>query len=390
MNKKTPNWQLATDCIHGRQHPEPSTGAIMQPIFQTSTYVQSAPGEHQGHEYSRSSNPTRSAFENAVAALECGHTGFAFASGMAAITTLMMCLNSGDHVVVCDDVYGGTYRLFHNILAPQFNVSFSFVDATDLEHVRNAMQDNTRLIWVESPSNPLLKLVDLEGIVDIARQQQCLCACDNTFATPIIQQPLTLGFDIVMHSATKYLNGHSDIVGGVIVIGDRPELVEKMAYQHNAIGAILGPMDSFLALRGIKTLAVRMAAHNHNAMALASWLESLAMVKRVYYPGLSSHPQHTLAKKQMRGFGGMISVELDADVNAIKRMLSRTRLFALAESLGGVESLIEHPGIMTHAAVPAETRAALGITDGLIRLSVGIEALDDLKADLTQALEGCA
>ena len=378
--------QLATRVIHGGQHPDPSTGAVMMPIYATSTYAQSAPGEHQGFEYSRTQNPTRFAYERCVADLESGQRGFAFASGMAAIATVLELLNPGDHVVVMDDVYGGTYRLFANVRQRSAGLNFSFVDMTDLQAVSNAIRPNTRMIWVESPSNPLLKIVDLEAIARLAKKHQLISCADNTFATPMSQRPLELGFDIVVHSATKYLNGHSDVVNGVAVVGDNPELIKQLGYLQNAVGAIAGPFDSFLALRGLKTLALRMERHHQNALALAQWLEKHPRVERVYYPGLPSHPQHELAKRQMALFGGMISPVLKCSLEETKKMLSRCRLFTLAESLGGVESLIEHPAIMTHASIPQKTREQLGISDGLIRLSVGIEAVEDLQEDLQQAL----
>jgi cysteine-S-conjugate beta-lyase len=378
--------KLATRVIHGGQHPDPSTGAVMMPIYATSTYAQSAPGEHKGFEYSRTQNPTRFAYERCVADLESGQRGFAFASGMAAIATVLELLNPGNHVVVMDDVYGGTNRIFTNVRQRSAGLNFSFVDMTDLQAVRNAIRPNTRMIWVESPSNPLLKIVDLQAIADLAKQHQLISCADNTFATPMSQRPLELGFDIVVHSATKYLNGHSDVVNGIAIVGDNPELIKQLGYLQNAVGAIAGPFDSFLALRGLKTLALRMERHQHNALALAQWLEKHPRVERVYYPGLPSHPQHELAKRQMALFGGMISPVLKCSLEETRQMLSRCRLFTLAESLGGVESLIEHPAIMTHASIPQATREQLGIRDGLIRLSVGIEAVEDLQKDLQQAL----
>jgi cysteine-S-conjugate beta-lyase len=377
---------LATRVIHGGQHPDPTTGAVMPPIYATSTYAQRAPGEHQGFEYSRSQNPTRFAYERCVADLESGQRGFAFASGLAAIATVLELLSPGDHVVVMDDVYGGTYRLFANVRQRSAGLHFSFVDMTNPQAATDAIRPNTRMIWVESPSNPLLKVVDLTAIVRLAKQHQLIACADNTFATPMSQRPLELGFDIVVHSATKYLNGHSDVVNGIAVVGDNPELSKQLAYLQNAVGGIAGPFDSFLALRGVKTLALRMDRHHQNALALAQWLEQHPRVERVYYPGLASHPQHELAKKQMSLFGGMISAVLRCTLDETKQMLSRCRLFTLAESLGGVESLIEHPAIMTHASIPQATREQLGISDGLIRLSVGIEALEDLRNDLQQAL----
>lgn len=384
MNNK--QFQLATRAIHAGQAPDPSTGAIMTPIYATSTYVQKSPGVHQGFEYSRTKNPTRLAYENCVADLECGAKGFAFASGMAATATIMELLSPNDHVIVSDDVYGGTFRLFDKVRSRSAGLSFSFVDMRDAHAINAALQKNTRMIWVETPTNPMLKLIDLEFISAFAKKNNLLSVADNTFATPFIQQPLNYGFDIVMHSATKYLNGHSDMIGGIVIVKEEGEIAEQLAFLQNAVGAIASPFDSFLALRGIKTLAIRMERHNQNAMQLATWLESHRKVSRVIYPGLASHPDHLLAKKQMKGFGGMISVELKSDLAGTKRMLEHCHLFALAESLGGVESLIEHPAIMTHASIPKAQREALGIKDSFIRLSVGIEAYDDLQDELEHAL----
>ena len=376
---------FTTRTIHAGQQPDPSTGAIMPPIYATSTYVQDSPGVHKGYEYSRSQNPTRMAYERCIADLESGDQGYAFASGLASIATLLDTLSPGDHVITMDDLYGGSYRLFENVRRGSQGLDFSMVDLSDLTALESAIKDNTRLIWVETPTNPLLKLADLEAIAAIAKKRGILCCCDNTFASPWVQRPLELGFDLVMHSATKYLNGHSDMIGGVLVVRDNPELAEKLEYLHNAVGAIQGPFDSFLALRGLKTLALRMQRHCESAMQIAEFLESHAAVERVYYPGLKSHPQHELARRQMNGFGGMVTVVLKGGLPAATSFLEKVELFALAESLGGVESLIEHPAIMTHASIPAEQRKALGIDDGLIRLSVGIEDLDDLVADITQA-----
>jgi cystathionine beta-lyase len=384
MNKPTPH-HIETNVIHAGQHPDPTTGAIMTPIYATSTYTQEAPGVHKGYEYSRTLNPTRDALEKCLAVLENGVRGFAFGSGMAAIGTILELLETGDHVVASDDLYGGTYRLFENVRKRTAGLQFTFVDCTDPKAVENAIQKNTKMLWIETPSNPMLKLIDLEMIAAIAKKHHLISVADNTFATPMIQKPLDFGFDIVMHSLTKYLNGHSDMVGGAAIVREKA-LAEKLGYLQNAIGGVLGPFDSFLALRGLKTLAVRMQRHNENAMILAQWLSQHPKVNRVIYPGLPSHPQHALAKKQMRGFGGMISVELKMDLEETKRMLSRCQLFSLAESLGGVESLIEHPGVMTHASIPLDTRLKLGITDGFIRLSVGIESIDDLKQDIDNAL----
>ncbi|MBK1616401.1 cystathionine beta-lyase [Rubrivivax gelatinosus] len=380
---------FATRTIHGGQSPDPSTGAIMQPIYATSTYVQSSPGVHKGLDYGRSHNPTRWAWERAVADLEGGEQACAFASGLAAIATVLELLPAGSHVISGDDVYGGSFRLFDKVRRHSAGLSFSYVDLRDPEALRAAITPQTRLLWVETPTNPLLKLADLRALAAIAHEHGLLAAADNTFASPFNQRPLELGFDIVVHSATKYLNGHSDVIGGVAVVGRGEALApvrERLAFLQNAVGAIAGPFDSFLALRGVKTLALRVERHNHNALELARWLEEQPQVARVHYPGLPSHPQHELARRQMHGFGGMISLDLATDLAGARRFLEAVRIFALAESLGGVESLIEHPAIMTHATIPAETRAALGIGDSLVRLSVGIEDLEDLRADLAQAL----
>ena len=377
---------LATRVIHAGQAPDPHTGSIMTPIYATSTYVQESPSKHKGYEYSRTANPTRSAYEKCVADLESGNAGYAFASGMAAIATILELLKPDDHVIVCDDVYGGTFRLFDKVRTQSAGIQFTFVDMTNAEEVENAIQSNTRMIWVETPTNPMLKLIDLEKIAAIARQHHLIAVADNTFASPIIQRPLEYGFDIVVHSATKYLGGHSDIIGGIVVVGENRELSEQLQFLQNAVGAIADPFSSFLALRGIKTLAIRMKQHGENALALAEWLAKHANVEKVIYPGLTSHPQHELAKKQMAYFGGMISVKLKATQEETIKMLEHCRLFSLAESLGGVESLIEHPAIMTHASLPKAKREALGIQDNLIRLSVGIEDVDDLRQDLDDAL----
>ena len=374
-----------TRVIHAGQFPDPSTGAIMPPIFQTSTYVQSSPGVHKGYEYSRSQNPTREALERCVADLEGGKRGYAFASGLAGMSTVLELLDAGAHIIASDDLYGGSFRLFERVRKRSMGLQVSFIDMSDAQAVRAALRPNTKMVWVETPSNPLLKLIDLAAVAAIAREANLIAVADNTFASPWGQNPLELGFDIVVHSTTKYLNGHSDVVGGIAVVGNEPrqaEWAEQLAFLHNAVGAIAGPFDSFLALRGVKTLALRMERHNQSALQLAQWLEAHPKVARVHYPGLESHPQHALAKRQMRGGGGMISIDLKGDLAGSRRFLEHVHLFALAESLGGVESLIEHPAIMTHASIPAEQRAKLGINDTLIRLSVGIEALDDLKADL--------
>ena len=375
-----------TRAIHAGQTPDSSTGAVMTPIYATSTYRQSSPGVHQGYEYSRTKNPTRTAYEDCIASLESGTRGFAFASGMAAINTVIDTLDAGSHVIAMDDLYGGTFRLFDKVKTRTSNLSFSFVDMNNIDNITAAIQPNTRMIWLETPSNPMLKLADLRKIAALATRHGILTVADNTFATPWIQRPLECGFDIVLHSATKYLNGHSDVVSGVVVVGKNAMLADKIAFLQNSCGAVAGPFDSFLVLRSLKTLSLRMQRHCENATALALWLEKHPRIQKTIYPGLSSHPQHNLAKEQMHAFGGMISMVVDGGLDATKRFLSRCELFTLAESLGGVESLIEHPAIMTHASIPAEKRKSLGIEDGFIRLSVGIEYIDDLTADLNHAL----
>ena len=377
---------FATRAIHGGQEHDPLTGAVMTPIYATSTYAQSSPGVHQGFEYSRSQNPTRFALERGLADLESGTKGFAFASGLAAIATLLETLDSGDHVIASEDLYGGSYRLFEGVRRRSAGLDFSFVDMTDVAAIEAAITPKTRLIWAETPTNPMLRLADLEAIAALARQRGLVAAADNTFASPYLQRPLELGFDVVMHSTTKYIGGHSDIVGGALVVGENTALSDQLTFLQNAVGAVASPFDSFLTLRGVKTLALRMQRHCENGLAVARWLEGRPEVARVIYPGLPSHPQHALAKRQMRGFGGMVTAILDRDLAGTRRMLERTRLFTLAESLGGVESLIEHPAIMTHASIPAAPRARIGIADSLIRLSVGVEAAADLIADLDQAL----
>jgi cystathionine gamma-lyase len=377
---------FATRSIHAGQQPDSSTGAIMMPIYATSTYVQESPGVHKGYEYSRSQNPTRMAYERCVADLESGSAGFAFASGLAATATVLDLLDSGQHIIAMDDLYGGTYRLFERVRKRSAGLSFSFVDLADIKAVEAAIRPETRMIWLESPTNPLLKLVDLEAVAQLGKRRGILTCADNTFASPYVQRPIELGFDLVMHSATKYLNGHSDIVGGIVVVGENAELKDRLTFLQNAVGAVAGPFDSFLALRGLKTLALRMERHCQNAAAVAAWLERHPKVARVHYPGLASHPQHALAKRQMHGFGGMVTAILKGTLADSRRFLERCQIFALAESLGGVESLIEHPAIMTHASLPPEKRAALGIGDGLVRLSVGVEDEADLIADLAQAL----
>ncbi|HQW63309.1 MAG: cystathionine gamma-synthase [Xanthomonadales bacterium] len=379
---------LGTRAIHAGQSPDPSTGAVMTPIYATSTYVQSSPGVHQGYEYSRSHNPTRFAYERCVASLEGGSHGYAFASGLAATATVLDSLDSGSHVICMDDVYGGTYRLFERVRKRSANLEFSFVDLGDRAALEAAVRPNTKLIWAETPTNPLLKVLDIAALADFARKRGIRLAVDNTFATPILQRPLELGAHLVMHSATKYLNGHSDMVGGMLVVGDDNELEEQMTFLQNAVGGVQGPFDSFLALRGLKTLHLRMKAHCANAGELAAWLATHPKVEKVIYPGLASHPQHELAKRQMAGFGGMLSILVKGGLPAARSFMERCKLFALAESLGGVESLINHPAIMTHASVPPENRARLGIHDNLVRLSVGVEDVADLRAELDAALNG--
>jgi cystathionine gamma-lyase len=381
---------FATRVIHAGQEPDPSTGAIMVPIYQTSTYVQESPGKHKGYDYSRSINPTRLAYERCVADLENGQRGFAFASGLAGMATVLELLDSGSHVIASDDLYGGSFRLFERVRSKSANLEFTFLDLTDPSILKKNIRANTRMVWVETPSNPLLKLIDLRAIGEFTRENNLIAVADNTFASPWIQHPIDLGFDIVVHSATKYLNGHSDMVGGVVVVGPgealRP-LADRLGFLQNAVGAVAGPFDSFLALRGLKTLALRMERHCANASDLAAWLEKHPKIRRVSYPGLNSHPQHDLAKRQMKAFGGMITIYLDSDLEGARRFLENTHLFSLAESLGGVESLIEHPAIMTHGSIPPEQRRALGIDDTLVRLSVGVEDVEDLRLDLAQALE---
>ena len=380
------DWGLGTKAIHAGQSPDPTTGAVMTPIYATSTYAQSSPGVHQGYEYSRTHNPTRFAYERCVAGLEGGSRGFAFASGLAATSTILELLDSGSHVVCMDDVYGGTFRLFERVRRRSAGLDFSFVDLTDPAAFEAAIQPNTRMVWVETPTNPMLKIVDLKAVSAIAKKHGLLMVADNTFASPILQRPLEHGADIVMHSATKYLNGHSDMVGGMAVVGDNAELAEQMAFLQNSVGAVQGPFDSFLALRGLKTLHLRIQAHCANALALAEWLQTHPAIEAVIYPGLKNHPQHALAARQMDGFGGIVSIRVKGGFEGAKRFCERTHLFTLAESLGGVESLVNHPAVMTHASVPVERRAVLGIHDDLVRLSVGVESLDDLRGDLERAL----
>ena len=379
--------EFATRAIHAGQQPDPTTGAVMTPIYATSTYVQESPGKHKGFDYARSINPTRLAYEKCIADLESGTRGFAFASGLAAMSTVLELLDSGSHIVVSDDLYGGTFRLFDKVRKQSAGLEFTYVDLTDASRFEKAVKKNTRMVWIETPSNPLLKIIDLEAIAKIAREKKILSVSDNTFATPWIQRPIESGFDIVVHSATKYLNGHSDLVSGVTVVGENKELGDRMWFLQNSVGAIAGAFDSFLVLRSLKTLALRMERHCANALELARWLEEQPQIEKVMYPGLKSHPQHDLARTQMRGFGGMVSIVLKTDLAGTKRFLENTSLFSLAESLGGVESLINHPALMTHASVPKEKRDELGVTDSLVRISVGVEDLRDLIDDLQFAFE---
>lgn len=384
--KRSGKTGFATRAIHAGQFPDPSTGAVMPPIYATSTYAQKSPGVHQGYEYSRTQNPTRMAYERCIADLESGTHGFAFASGLAATATVLELVDAGSHVVAMDDLYGGTRRLFERVRRRSAGLDFTFLDMSDVRAVEAAIRANTRLLWIETPTNPTLRLVDLAEMARIARARGILTAVDNTFATPWIQRPLELGCDLVVHSATKFLNGHSDMVGGIAVVKDA-ELAERMAFLQNSIGAVAGPFDSFLALRGLKTLELRMRRSSESALEIARWLEKHARVERVLYPGLESHPQHALARRQMHnGHSGIVTFFIKGGIEDARRCLERMRIFAIAESLGGVESLVDHPGIMTHASVPAEQRAALGISDNLIRLSVGVEDVEDLIADLDQAL----
>jgi cystathionine gamma-lyase len=380
---------LATRVIHAGQAPDPSTGAVMPPIYATSTYVQESPGVHKGLDYGRSHNPTRWALERCVAELEGGAHAFAFASGLAAISTVLELLEHGSHIVAGDDMYGGTYRLFERVRRRSAGHHFTYVDLSDPDALRTALRPETRMVWVESPTNPMLKLADLQAIGALCRERGIISVCDNTFASPMVQRPIEAGIDIVVHSTTKFMNGHSDVIGGIAVVGGEPHQsawAEQLGFLQNSVGAIQGPFDSFLVLRGIKTLALRMERHCANALDLARWLEREPKVAKTFYPGLESHPQHALARRQMNGFGGIISIELACDLAGARRFLERCEVFTLAESLGGVESLIEHPALMTHATIPPAQRAQLGISDGLIRLSVGVEHVDDLRRDLENAL----
>lgn len=377
---------LQTKAIHAGQFADPTTGAVMPPIYTTSTYVQASPGDHQGFEYSRSHNPTRYAYERAVAAMENGTHGFAFASGMAATSTIIELLDSGDHVIAMDDLYGGTNRLFRMVRQRSANLVFDYVDLSkEINNLNQYIKPNTKMIWIETPTNPMLKIVDIEKVVAVAKQHNVLTVVDNTFASPYLQNPLDMGVDLVMHSATKFINGHSDMVGGFVAVNDA-DLANRVGFLQNSIGGVAGPFDAYQALRGFKTLPLRMDKHCENAQIIAEWLEQDSRVEQVIYPGLPSHPQHELAKRQMRGFGGLISAYIKGDLAVTRRMMEQCHLFALAESLGGIESLINHPAIMTHASVPSEQRAKIGITDNLVRLSVGIEDVEDLIEELDRAL----
>lgn len=380
-------YRSATLAIHGGQSPDPTTGAVMPPIYATSTYAQSSPGVHQGFEYSRTHNPTRFAYERCVATLEGGSRGYAFASGMAATSTVIELLDAGSHVVAMDDIYGGSFRLFERVRRRTAGLDFSFVDLTDPAAFEAAITPKTKMVWIETPTNPMLKIVDIAAVAAIARRHGLIVVVDNTFASPMLQRPLELGADIIVHSATKYLNGHSDMVGGMVVVGDNAELAEQMAFLQNSVGGVQGPFDSFLALRGLKTLPLRMKAHCANALELAQWLEAHPAIDKVIYPGLTSHPRHALASRQMNGYGGIVSIVLKGGFEAAKRFCERTELFTLAESLGGVESLVNHPAVMTHASIPPDRREQLGISDALVRLSVGVEDVEDLRSDLHSALD---
>lgn len=376
-----------TRVIHAGLKPDEQTGAVITPIYATSTYIQSSPGVHKGYEYSRTHNPTRKAYEDCLANLESGRQGFAFASGMAAINTVIDLLDKDSHIIATDDLYGGTYRLFNKIKTRTQGLDFSFVDMSNIDAIEQAITPKTKMIWVETPSNPMLKVCDLAKIASLTKKHNLIGVVDNTFATPYIQKPLDYGFDIVLHSATKYLNGHSDVINGIVVVNDNQKLCEDVGFLQNSCGAVADPFSSFLVLRSLKTLSVRMQRHCDNAMELANWLEKHPMVKKVIYPGLKSHPDYEIAKKQMCYFGGMISMVLEKDLEFAKKFLAKCEIFTLAESLGGVESLIEHPAIMTHASIPQAQRKKLGIEDGFIRLSIGIEDIEDLKYDLNNALK---
>ena len=390
MNRNYTEQAFATRAIHAGQEPDPATGAVMPPIYATSTFKQRSPGEHTGFEYARSQNPTRMAFERCVADLESGKSAWAFSSGLAAMSTVLELLEAGSHMVAANDLYGGSWRLFERVRGRSMGLRTTYVDPDQPGAFEKALQPDTRMIWVETPSNPMLKVTDLAAVAKLARARGILTVCDNTFASPYVQRPLEHGFDIVVHSVTKYINGHSDAIGGVVIVGDNSDLIERFSFMQNAIGSIMDPFTSFLALRGLKTLPLRMEQHCTNALELAHWLDRHPKTEKVVYPGLPKHPQHALAATQMRGFGGMISAYLRTDLAGTKRFCERCELFTLAESLGGVESLIEHPALMTHASIPADKRAAIGIDDGLVRLSVGVEDIDDLVRDLDHALRRAA
>jgi len=378
--------QLSTRVIHAGQSPDPATGAVMMPIYATSTYAQESPGVNKGYEYARGKNPTRQALERCLADLEGGTRALAFSSGLGAESTILELLPAGSHVIAMNDMYGGTYRLFERVRRYSANLDFTYLDLNDGAALAAAVRPNTKMIWVETPTNPMMHLVDLAATANFAKKHKLISVCDNTFATPMLQQPLKYGFDLVVHSTTKYINGHSDVIGGAVIIGDNQELSDRMAFLQNSIGSVPGPFDAFLVLRGVKTLAIRMERSCFNAGQIAEFLSAQPQIAAVHYPGLKSHPQHALAKKQMSSFGGMISVELKADLAGTRRFLEALEIFTVAESLGGVESLVNHPAIMTHASIPSDIRAQIGITDNLVRFSVGIEAADDLQDDIAQAL----
>ena len=387
MTSKHSQHAFSTRSIHAGQAPDPSTGAVMPPIYATSTFKQRSPGEHTGYEYARTQNPTRMAFERCIADLESGTTAWAFSSGLAAMSTVLELLEAGSHLVAVDDMYGGSWRLFERVRGRSMGLRVSYANPDQPQSLEQALRPDTRMIWVESPSNPLLKVTDLAAVARLARGRGILSVCDSTFASPYVQRPLELGFDIVLHSVTKYLHGHSDAVGGVVVVGENAELIERFSFMQNAIGSIMDPFTSFLALRGVKTLPLRMERHCASALEIAHWLDRHSKTEKVLFPGLPKHPQHALAAAQMRGFGGMVSAYLRTDLAGTKRFLEACRLFTLAESLGGVESLVGHPVLMSHASLPAERRAQLGLTDNLVRLSVGIEDPKDLIADLEHAFQ---
>ncbi len=387
MSDKKNDLEFATRCIHGGQYPDPLTGAVMVPIYATSTYAQQGPGENKGYEYAREHNPTREALERALANLDGGIAARAFSSGLAAMATILDMLPAGSHIVASDDLYGGSYRMLNSVRKLSSGIQASFVDMSDLKKVEEAIRPETRVLWIETPTNPFLKLVDLDAMAGLAKKRKLMSVVDNTFATPWIQKPLTYGHDLVLYSLTKYMNGHSDMLGGAVVIGENKEYAEQLAFLQKAIGSILSPFDSYLALRGLKTLDLRMRRHCESGPVIAEWLEKHPKIEKVYYPGLRSHPQHDLAKKQMRGFGGIVSVIVKGGLAPTKRFMSSTKLFVTAESLGAVESLLDHPAIMTHASIPADVRQKAGIVDGLVRLSIGIEDVGDLQADLEQALK---